>query len=87
MSEFIERRSRQRRTVRYGATAIFVYPIEPLTVVVRNLTADGARLTLPEERLLPSPFTITLDRDESSYTAQIVWKYGLDLGVRFTPTA
>lgn len=85
MNEFIERRTRQRRKVRYGATAAFAYPIEPMRIVVRNLSEAGARVTLPEERLLPSPFTIMLDRYETAVTAQVVWKFGLDVGVSFAP--
>ncbi len=85
MSEFIERRSKQRRKVRYGATAAFACPIEPVRIVVRNLTEAGARLTLPEDRLLPSPFTIMLDRYETAVTTQVVWKCGLDIGVSFAP--
>lgn len=87
MTAFVERRTQQRRSVYYGAKAMLIYSIEPVDLIVRNLTEHGARLTLRNEQLLPTPFTIKIDRDDRFYTAKVIWKHGRDLGVRFSPEA
>ncbi len=54
-----------------------------IEVVVRNLSATGARLMLKDMTLVPSSFLVLIPKLSHASAAHVVWKRFPDLGVRF----
>lgn len=51
--------------------------------IVRDISAVGARLLLPEAGLMPETFTLTLDPGGDPWTCRVVWRSLGEIGVTF----
>jgi hypothetical protein len=76
------RRRDMRRTVIKGAQIIFNGRKSTLNCRVRDLTADGARLDLSTQQLLPHEFELQLAGDPAR-RCSLRWARGTMVGVRF----
>ena len=65
--------------------ANLVFGDEQLTAgaTVRDLHEHGARVRLATILPLPSRLTLIVGRDGDAYDAEVVWKNGTELGVKF----
>ena len=52
----------------------------------RNLTSGGARIILENAMALPARFHLINVRDGVAHESRLVWKKGLELGVKFENT-
>jgi hypothetical protein len=76
------RRGHMRRTVIKGARIIFNGRKSTLDCRVRDLTADGARLDLSTQQLLPHEFELQLAGDPVR-RCSLRWARGTMVGIRF----
>ena len=51
--------------------------------IVRDISAAGARLLLPEAGLMPETFTLALDPGGDPWTCRVVWRSLGEIGVTF----
>jgi hypothetical protein len=78
------RRQQMRRTVIKGAKIIFNDRKSTLDCRVRDLTAEGARLDLATQQLLPHAFDLHLAGDPVR-RCSLRWARGTMVGVQFLP--
>ncbi|WP_119304434.1 PilZ domain-containing protein [Dongia deserti] len=76
------RRDQMRRMVIKGAKIIFNNRKSVLDCRVRDLTADGARLDLSTQQLLPHEFELQVAGDPTRRCG-LRWARGTQAGVRF----
>lgn len=76
------RREQTRRAVIKGARIIFNGRKSTLDCRVRDLTADGARLELSTQQLLPHEFDLHL-ADDPVRRCGLRWARGTMVGVQF----
>jgi len=76
------RRDQMRRTVLKGAQIIFNDRKSILNCRVRDLTAEGARLDLSTQQLLPHEFELQMSGDPVRRCG-LRWARGAQVGVRF----
>jgi hypothetical protein len=81
-----ERRPASRKRVLLSGLIVYGHGAFTCDCKYRNLSASGARITLPSELQLPSRFHVINVKYGVAYYAHIVWNKGLDLGVRFDST-
>ena len=76
---------REQRRQRCLLAANLVYGEEQLTVgaTVRDLHEHGARVRLTTILPLPSRLTVLVGRDGDAYEAEVVWKNGAEIGLKF----
>ena len=77
----IEKRTSQRHRVLKGATITFGG--HDLACTVRNLSAGGAAIDLSAPALLPSSFTLLIQRDRLIRRCRPVWRNEHRIGVAF----
>lgn len=80
------RREQFRRTVLKGARIIFNDRQSTLNCRVRDMTADGARLDLSTQQLLPHEFELQVSGNPTRRCG-LRWAQGTFIGVRFLPDA
>lgn len=80
------RREQFRRTVLKGARIIFNERQSTLNCRVRDMTADGARLDLSTQQLLPHEFELHVSGNPIRRCG-LRWAHGTFIGVRFLPDA
>ncbi|WP_158817303.1 hypothetical protein [Methylocapsa sp. S129] len=83
MAPEMKERASARRRVCYGAQIAIDPAIEPIEILVRNISDEGAAVRVLGGRLLPNPFQLTIDRAGIARSAHIVWKKDDDIGVSF----
>ena len=76
------RREQFRRTVLKGARIIFNDRQSTLNCRVRDMTADGARLDLSTQQLLPHEFELQM-AGTPARRCGLCWARGTFIGVRF----
>ena len=77
-----ERRELPRRRVLKGGVITSKRLNFRAACTVRNLTARGARLTLPNASFVPLEFELTLD-DATVRPCRVIWRQSDKLGVAF----
>ena len=83
MPKTAEKRGADRHRVVLGAQILIGEGIDPAPVRIANISAQGARIILGPDRLLPSNFRVKMVRDGRIHTARLVWKNGLNAGIAF----
>jgi hypothetical protein len=80
-----ERRAARRQRVLKGATLSFNSGYSTFECVVRNLSKNGALLSLAETFGLPARFRLLISGDEAGYMVRAAWCKSDALGVSFEP--
>lgn len=79
----IERRDEQRSRQFKGGKVIFGDGKLCLDCVVRNLSAEGARLRFPSQVAVPAQVDLIIPVDCLSYSCEVMWHDMCEIGVRF----
>jgi hypothetical protein len=80
----MERRRYPRGKSLYGGVIAFNARQSTIDCVVRNFSADGAKIAMSGTVLLPDAFDLTIARKEASFRARLVWCDKAEAGVQFT---
>jgi hypothetical protein len=62
-------------------------PREALACIVRNVSAEGARLELPYSLVLPAAFDLCFDTGGRIPQCRVIWRTSRDAGIRFEQQA
>jgi hypothetical protein len=81
-----ERRPTSRKRVLLSGLIVYGHGAFTCDCKYRNLSVAGARITLAYTLQLPSRVHLINVKDGIAHNAHIVWKKGLDFGVRFDAT-
>ena len=79
----IERRDTHRRRTYLGAQIRVPFQRSDTACLVRDLTATGARIAVSRTILLPDRFDLAIQWREECHRAEIVWREGDMISVRF----
>jgi hypothetical protein len=78
-----ERRSSPRQRCLLGGRIMINDGRSTLNCVIRNQSATGALLALPEPMALASEFPLIIDKHSAGATAHVAWRTGKFVGVAF----
>lgn len=78
-----ERRTAPRHRVLKGATLSFNQGYGAFECLVRNLSANGARLSFGDASAVPPAFALTIKGESGRRAARVRWRSRTDLGVSF----
>ncbi len=78
-----ERRTAPRRHVLRGARIVFNHESSSINCIVRDLTANGAKLEVPSVIGIPDEFELRFDRGRPIRLCSVQWKLPEAIGVRF----
>jgi PilZ domain len=82
--EFIgERRTKPRQRRLNGAKIVFNNNTSVIECVVRDLSAEGARLRVASPFGIPDLFELRIDRTGASYRSKVAWRSADHVGVKF----
>lgn len=82
-----EQRKAARTRVIYGGMLIFNNRCSTMDCTVRNFSANGARITIPHNALLPDHLTLVVARKGREYAARLAWRSEGAAGLEFLDTA
>ena len=76
-----------RATIRVATSLLGAIQVEEQTettcCVITNFSSGGARLRVPEHKLLPTTFRLSVPGHQTTYGAELRWRSGEDVGVQF----
>lgn len=78
-----ERRPKSRRRVLLGGLVVYAEGAHSFGCTIRNLTDDGARITLPPKLAVPVDVYLISVRGRVAHEARIVWNNGVEAGLSF----
>lgn len=78
-----DRREQVRSRTFLGGTIVFNKRASILSCTVRNLTPDGAKVTLDQGVVLPDELDLTVPQRANSWRGRVVWRTGEAAGIRF----
>lgn len=78
-----ERRKTQRQRTYLGGLIALKRRASTMDCVVRNFSADGAKVTLNHTMTLPDKFDLLIDSKERAFFARMVWRRLNEAGMRF----
>ena len=85
-SHSVEKRAEQRHRVLKGGTVHFNKGYSSLECVIRDLSANGARIQMGETLGVPSRFTLSISGEDTRIEASVRWRneryIGLNLMLR-----
>ncbi|GGB42897.1 hypothetical protein GCM10011316_13550 [Roseibium aquae] len=79
----VERRTVNRAETRKQARIIHAAPSRVTDCLVRNASAVGALLVVPEDAVLPTGFLLDIPEDQALIPTKVIWREGSQVGVRF----
>jgi hypothetical protein len=79
----LERRRSQRQRCFLRGSIEFVDRLGKIACVVRDLSADGARVSFPSQATPPDVVKLHIPHRQKTTLAQVRWRRGEDLGVSF----
>lgn len=79
----LERRSNERRRVLKGGVVTFDQGLSTLVCVVREISANDARLQIQSESTVPNTFKLFIELDGMEVECSVVWRDGSSLAVEF----
>lgn len=82
-----ERRRSPRRRVLKTAKIVFNHDRSVVDCTVRNLSPEGALLTLPSTLGIPAHFDLVLEGEPRPLACDVVWRHEQRLGVRYADPA
>lgn len=77
------RRHRARQRCLYACRIVYGPHLHTLDGVVRDLSDSGARIRVASPLVLPTTFKIILAREGRCHDAEVAWRRGSDMGLRF----
>ncbi|MDH7795506.1 MULTISPECIES: PilZ domain-containing protein [unclassified Beijerinckia] len=80
-----DRRQRQRRRTYLRGLIAFNDRNSTLECLVRNLSQNGALISIPNTSDIPGAFEIAIHKQGESRPAQMVWLTETHAGIRFVP--
>jgi hypothetical protein len=81
----LERRKIDRSRTFFGGLVAYNRRRSTLDCLVRNFSADGAKLAFSNMGTLPDKFDLMIGRKERSYRARVAWQGTNEVGVAFLP--
>ena len=79
-----------RRSVRvrtfFGGRIVFHDGAYIYDCIVRDLSESGARVEIPEARMIPRRFYFLVSKEEVAYDCELVWRTRMMAGIRFRET-
>ena len=81
--EVVDRRSAPRRKTRFKATIVHGDALATLGCLVVDLSDSGARIRTEFAEILPAAFYLIWHAERSVIEAEMIWRSGGELGVRF----
>jgi hypothetical protein len=85
-SNLSERRPASRRRVLLPGLIVYGNGAYTCDCTFRSLSVSGARIAMTQHLELPERFYLINIRDGLAYDAQLVWRNGAEVGVRFGST-
>jgi hypothetical protein len=79
-----ERRPKARRRVLFGGIVTYFDGQHHIACTIRNLTPDGARISVPIRQPIPSNVYLINLKDRVAYESTIVWNTGSEAGLAFS---
>ena len=79
-----ERRPKPRRRVLLGGLVAYSDGARSFACTIRDLSATGARITLPPNLAVPAKIYLINLRDRTAHEGTIVWNKGAEAGVTFS---
>jgi hypothetical protein len=76
------RRSVRARTL-FGGRIVFHDGVYSYDCIVRDMSEGGARLEIPEARMIPRRFYFLTTKAEVAYDSELVWRTRMMAGVKF----
>ena len=78
-----ERRTEHRRRILKGATLRFNNGFGNLECVIRNLTSNGARVSMGQTNGIPSRLQLHISGERTPVEALVRWRSPRDIGLSF----
>ena len=82
-----ERRAVQRTKVLRNAKIIQDHRKPVMSCTVKNLSSQGACLSVASTYLLPDTFELTFEHGRSRRSCRVIWRTSDKMGVAFDPPA
>jgi len=76
-----ERRALARHKTLFKGQIYFNNRLSSMDCIVRDVTADGARLEFSENVTLPEVFELYLTSKDENFRARVIWRRGSQLGI------
>ena len=78
-----ERRPQKRTRVLLGGRITYFDGAQCFDCIIRDLTAVGARISLPKNQPIPSVVYLISMRDRTAHEAKVAWNNGKEAGLSF----
>lgn len=78
-----ERRGAPRQRVLKGAKIVYGNYMFVIDCTIRDMSASGARLRLPDASPVPANFHLFVKDNQTICAAHLVWRDGRDMGIAF----
>jgi len=78
-----ERRSSSRQRRLLGGKIVFNNNASTIDCIIRDLSSQGARLSVASPVGIPEWFDLRVDRNGACYPAQVAWRSHDQIGVTF----
>lgn len=82
-----DRRTVHRDRTYLGAQVAYNNRCSTMDCLVRNVSANGAKIAFSEVALIPSEFDVLVPKKGESRRARIVWRAEKEIGVTFLQSA
>ena len=78
-----DRRQTTRTRTYFGGQIAFNQRMSVMDCLVRNISAEGAKLVFSETRTVPQEFDLSVHKNERTYRAKVIWRRADEAGVAF----
>ena len=78
-----DRRKTTRMRTYFGGQIAFNQRMSVMDCLVRNISAEGAKLVFSETLTVPQEFDLSVHKNERTYRAKVIWRRADEAGVAF----
>jgi hypothetical protein len=78
-----DRRTTTRTRTYFGGQIAFNRRMSVMDCLVRNISAEGAKLVFSETSTVPQEFDLSVHKNERTYRAKVIWRRADEVGVAF----
>jgi hypothetical protein len=78
-----DRRKSIRTRTYFGGQIAFNQHASLMDCLIRNISADGAKIVFSETRAVPQEFDLSVHKHERTYRAKVIWRRADEAGVAF----